>query len=575
MAEKSRFNYEKGAIMLLSLSIRNVVLIDKLDIDFERGLSVFTGETGAGKSILLDSLALVLGGRADTKLIRHGADSLSVSACFMLPLSHPAYLMLSEQGLPPDEEIILRRTLNKDGKSKAFVNDQPISVSFLKALGETLVEIHGQFASHHLLNPAVHLDVLDSYGNLDGEMTNCRRAFIQWKYKQTERDKMEQNLISAKEEEAFIRASVKELQELAPKVGEEEELTAQRTRLMNAEKIIEQTQGAYLSLSEERTGVLHQLNLVYRQLEKANQLAQNQFQDILSQIDGAQNALTDALSALESQMQECESPDALGALDDRLFALKDVARKHQVCIDELPDLLKSFEKNLTDLDTGDQAVIALRREEEEARLDYIKCAQKLSKQRHKVAKTLDRAVNGELPALKLGKARFISEVTDLPESEWGVSGMDKVIFMAATNAGIPPAPIQKIASGGELSRFMLALKVILARAEAIPTIVFDEVDTGIGGATADAVGDRLSILAQMHQVLVVTHSPQVASYGVHHWTVVKKETAKGVTTSVNALDYDGRLSEIARMLSGAKVTESGRKMAKELLEKTCQKKSMH
>ena len=552
--------------MLLSLSIRNVVLIEKLDMNFERGLSVFTGETGAGKSILLDSLALALGGRADTKLIRHGADALSVSACFMLPLSHPAYLMLSEQGLPPDEEIILRRTLTKDGKSKAFVNDQPISISFLKALGDTLVEIHGQFASHRLLNPAIHLDVLDSYGNLDSAMTNCRRAFIQWKYKQAERDKLEQSLMMAKEEEAFIRASVKELQQLAPKVGEEEELTAQRNRLMNAEKIIEQTQAAYLGLSEERSGVMSQLNSIYRHLEKANQLAQDQFKDILELVDGAQNTLSDALGQLESQMDDCESPEALTAIDDRLFALKDVARKHQVCINELPDLLKSFEKNLTELDTGDQAVIALRKEEEEARLDYVKCAQKLSKERLKTAKALDKAVNGELPALKLGKARFVTEVTELPEAEWSALGMNKVIFLAATNAGIPPAPIHKIASGGELNRFMLALKVILARAEAIPTIVFDEVDTGIGGATADAVGDRLSILAKTHQVLVVTHSPQVASYGLHHWTVVKNETEKGVLTLVNALDYEGRLAEIARMLSGAKVTESGRKMAKELLE---------
>ena len=561
--------------MLLSLSIRNVVLIEKLDINFERGLSVFTGETGAGKSILLDSLALALGGRADTKLIRHGADSLSVSACFMLPLSHPAYLMLSEQGLPPDEEIILRRTLTKDGKSKAFVNDQPISISFLKALGDTLVEIHGQFASHRLLNPAVHLDVLDSYGNLDAPMTNCRRAFIQWKYKQAERDKLEQNLMVAKEEEAFIRASVKELQELAPKVGEEATLSAQRNRLMNAEKIIEQMQAAYLGLSEERTGVLHQLNAVCRSLEKANQLAQDQFKDVLELVDGTQNALSDALGQLESQMESCESPEALTAIDDRLFALKDVARKHQVCIDELPDLLKSFEKNLSELDTGDQAVIALRKEEEEARLDYIKCAQKLSKERIKTAKALDKSVNAELPALKLGKARFITEITELPEAEWGVLGVNKVIFLAATNAGIPPAPIHKIASGGELNRFMLALKVILARAEAIPTIVFDEVDTGIGGATADAVGERLSILAKTHQVLVVTHSPQVASYGLHHWTVVKNETQKGVLTSINGLDYEGRLTEIARMLSGAKVTDSGREMAKELLEKSCKKKSEH
>ena len=561
--------------MLLSLSIRNVVLIEKLDINFERGLSVFTGETGAGKSILLDSLALALGGRADTKLIRHGADSLSVSACFVLPLSHPAYLMLSEQGLPPDEEIILRRTLTKDGKSKAFVNDQPISISFLKALGDTLVEIHGQFASHRLLNPAVHLDVLDSYGNLDVPMTNCRRAFIQWKYKQAERDKLEQNLMTAKEEETFIRASVKELQELAPKVGEEATLSAQRNRLMNAEKIIEQMQTAYLKLTEERTGVLHQLNFVYRSLEKANQLAQDQFKDILELVDGAQNTLSDALGQLESQMETCESPEALTAIDDRLFALKDVARKHQVSVDELPDLLKSFEKNLAELDTGDQAVIALRKEEEEARLDYIKCAQKLSKERIKTAKALDKSVNAELPALKLGKARFITEITELPEAEWGVLGVNKVIFLAATNAGIPPAPIHKIASGGELNRFMLALKVILARAEAIPTIVFDEVDTGIGGATADAVGERLSILAKTHQVLVVTHSPQVASYGLHHWTVVKNETKKGVLTSIKGLDYEGRLTEIARMLSGAKVTDSGRKMAKELLEKSCKKKSEH
>lgn len=560
--------------MLHSLSIRNVVLIEKLDINFKSGLSVFTGETGAGKSILLDSLALVLGGRADTKLIRHKTDGLTVSAVFSIPLAHPAHLMLVEQGFDSDGEVILRRTLTKDGKSKAFINDQPVSVSFLKSIGDTLVEIHGQFASHRLLNPATHLDVLDLYGILDTPVTHCRRAYTQWKYKQSERDKWEQKLMFAKEEEAFIRDSVAQLNELKPVVGEEASLTEKRTMLMNAEKIAAEMNEAYGLLAHDTTGADNQILRSCHLLEKANALSNGAFDEVLNMLSGAQETVADVIALMEQKIADFTSDEKLESIDDRLFALKDAARKHKVTIDELPNLLVELEKKLNDLDTGDQMVVQLKKEEEKARLDYITCAQKLSKNRQKTAASLDKLVNAELPALKLNKARFktnIEPITD--EDEWTEHGVDKVSFLVSTNAGTPLGPIAKIASGGELNRFMLALKVILAKSELIPTIVFDEVDTGIGGATADAVGERLKKLAKDHQVLVVTHSPQVASYGAHHWCVSKKETDTGVTTDIELLNKKGRLMEIARMLSGAKVTESAQHAAKELLEKTCKNPS--
>ena len=559
--------------MLSALSIRNVVLIEKLDLDFQKGLCVFTGETGAGKSILLDSLSLVLGARADSSLVRHGCDSLSVTASFSVSLAHPIHKVLLEHGLTDnsDDDIILKRTVSKEGKSKAFINDQPVSVSLLKSIGDTLVEIHGQFASHHLLNPAVHLDVLDAYGHLRETVADCRRAYRMWQYKKSLRDDAEQRLIQAKQEETFLKDSIDDLRTLNPLVGEEEELMQKRTVLMNAEKIIAGLNTAYQLISDESQGAVRQVGQALWQLDKANTLSDGEFSDIFTLAEQAEAALADATAGLERAMQNWGDVSQLPQIDDRLFALKDMARKHHVSVGELNGLLVAFEQKLLSLENGHNEIAALQKEEEDARLTYIECAQKLSAERLKTAKKLDRAVAEELPALKLSKASFLTQIQEVPSHEWNEHGIDKVIFMVSTNTGVPFAPIHKIASGGELSRFMLALKVNLAASEQLETLVFDEVDTGIGGATAAAVGERLSRLSDDCQVLVVTHSPQVAAFGAHHYVVGKSEKNKTVITQVNYITDDNRLMELARMLSGAEITESGKQMAQELLVKSCKK----
>ncbi len=559
--------------MLTALSIRNVVLIEKLDLTFQKGLCVLTGETGAGKSILLDSLGLALGMRADSSLVRHGHDSLSVSAVFQLPLTHPILPVLIEQGLVTDkhDDIILKRTVSKDGKSKAFINDQPVSVAMLKNVGDSLVEIHGQFASHHLLNPAVHLTVLDAYGNLTEAVADCRRAYTMWQYKKNLRDDAEQRLMQAQQEESYLRDSIADLRTLNPTVGEEEELIQKRTVLMNSEKILCALNAAYQVMSDDGQGALQQLNQALRHLNKAHSLADEAFGSILTATEQAQVSLADAVAGLESAVESWGDVSQLPLIDDRLFALKDMARKHHISVSELPDLLTTFEQKLTALESGNDEIASLRKEEENARLSYIEYAQKLSDLRIQTASCLDMAVATELPALKLGKASFLTQIQEVPQNEWTEHGMNKVLFMASTNTGVPHAPLHKIASGGELARFMLALKVNLASAEQLDTLVFDEVDSGVGGATAAAVGERLKRLSEECQVLVVTHSPQVAAYGVHHYVVGKKEQNGSVLTEVRFVSDDDRLLEVARMLSGAEITESGKQMAQELLVKSCKK----
>lgn len=554
--------------MLTSLSIRNVVLIEKLDLEFKQGLCVFTGETGAGKSILLDSLSLALGARADSALVRHGMPSLSVSASFSVSLSHRVHQILIEQGIPIEDEIILKRSVTAEGKSRAFINDQPVSVSLLKTVGDSLVEIHGQFASHHLLNPTTHLDVLDAYGNLEEEVSFCRRAYNHWKYVQGKREEAEQELLAAQTEEVFLRESIEDLRALNPQEGEEEELTVKRTALMNSEKIIEALNMAYQLMSDESQGAARKTEQALIQLEKANMMAGDKFSDIVNATLQAGEALADAIAYLERATDQWGDEDALQQVDDRLFALKDMARKHHVTVSELPDILIAFEHKINALDFGKDEVIALQKEEEKARLDYLICAQNLSKKRKAVAQKLDESVAKELPDLKLGKASFLTEIKEMAHDAASEKGLDAVTFLVSTNTGVPFAPIHKIASGGELARFMLALKLNLAEAEEIPTLIFDEVDTGIGGATAAAVGERLRRLADERQVLVVTHSPQVAAYGAHQYVVSKHEKDKTVITEVNLLTQEDRLMEIARMVSGAKITESGKKMAEELLSRS-------
>lgn len=552
--------------MLTHLSVRNVVLIDKLDLDFGAGLTVLTGETGAGKSILLDALSLALGVRAETALIRHGEKEAGVTVCFTLPENHPVCALLRERGYGYTGDLILRRTVSADGRSRAFVNDEPVSISFLKSIGDLLVEIHGQFASHRLLDPATHLETLDAYGLLADSVNSCRQAYELWQDKKKQRSVAEQEILSAQREEEFLRTSVADLEKLDPQPDEEETLTQRRTSLMNSEKIVSALNAAYAILADEDSGCSHLLGSALTQIERADEWSENALADVTGQVSQAVALIEDAVSGIERETENWGDVSELPMIDDRLFALRDAARKHHVSIAELPDLLGKLKQQITQLETGEDALVVLRHGEEKARLAYIGLAETLSGLRKQVAARLDRAVMDELPALKLGKATFKTDIARLSESEWTATGMDKVAFLVATNKGTPLAPIHKVASGGELARFMLALKVNLTTGDNGNTFIFDEVDSGVGGATADAVGARLKQLSRQHQVLVVTHSPQVAAYGDFHLTVHKEEREAAVITSVSPLTGIDRQDEIARMLSGSAITGTARTMAQELLE---------
>lgn len=555
--------------MLSRLSVRDVVLIEKLDLDFAGGLCVFTGETGAGKSILLDSLALATGARSDAALVRRGCKQLSVTAEFSLPDGHEVFKVLDEHEIEheSDEPLVLRRIVTADGKSKAFVNDQSVSAGLLRKIGDLLIEIHGQFATHGLLNPATHKSVLDAYGGLQGRLDACRAAYKNWRAKAEERQKAEERLQKAKDEEDFLRHSVDELVQFAPQPGEDEELSQRRSLMMNSEKLIEGLNTARDALFDR--SVDKSLRQAERALESLSRLIEGRFEPIIEALDRAVTELNEAGNMLEEECRKVElDPREQEQVEERLFALRALARKHQTTPDELPALLSEYQRQLASLDKGAEDLIRLTKEEESCRIAYEDAAKVLSAARKEAAKKLDAAVMKELPPLRLGKASFLSIVEELPQTEWNADGIDKVQFAATTNPGQPAGAINKIASGGELARFMLALKVNLAQAEGIPTLIFDEVDTGIGGATATAVGERLERLAgEDCQVLAITHSPQVASFGAHHFKVSKAEDETGRTlTAVCELTGDARREEIARMLSGASITEASRAAADELLK---------
>lgn len=555
--------------MLSRLSVRDVVLIEKLDLDFAGGLCVFTGETGAGKSILLDSLALATGARSDAALVRRGCKQLSVTAEFSLPDGHEVFKVLDEHEIEHEsgEPLVLRRIVTADGKSKAFVNDQSVSAGLLRKIGDLLIEIHGQFATHGLLNPATHKSVLDAYGGLQGRLDACRAAYKNWRAKAEERQKAEERLQKAKDEEDFLRHSVDELVQFAPQPGEDEELSQRRSLMMNSEKLIEGLNTARDALFDR--SVDKSLRQAERALESLSRLIEGRFEPIIEALDRAVTELNEAGNMLEEECRKVElDPREQEQVEERLFALRALARKHQTTPDELPALLSEYQRQLASLDKGAEDLIRLTKEEESCRIAYEDAAKVLSAARKEAAQKLDAAVMKELPPLKLGKASFLSIVEELPQTEWNADGIDKVQFAATTNPGQPAGAINKIASGGELARFMLALKVNLAQAEGIPTLIFDEVDTGIGGATATAVGERLERLAgEDCQVLAITHSPQVASFGAHHFKVSKAEDETGRTlTAVCELTGDARREEIARMLSGASITEASRAAADELLK---------
>ena len=551
--------------MLAGLSIRDIVLIERLSLSFAPGLTVLTGETGAGKSILLDALALALGERADSGLVRHGAAQAAVTAEFDLPDDHPAFALLAEQDLRPEGQLVIRRTLGSDGRSRGFVNDQPVSVGMLRRLAETLIEIHGQFETHGLFDQATHRIVLDSYGGLTPMTVAVRSAWRDWSTAQAEMAALVAAADAALAEEDYLKEAVAELDHLAPKPGEEALLSDTRQRLQHREKLIDALSTAQRELAGDRGAELS-LSQARRALARVSDRAGEMFDPIIAALDRAQIEIAEGVTALEAAASdfEIEGQD-LTTVDDRLFELRRVARRHGVPVDGLAAHRDGLADTLAGLQDRDNRVAAAVRLTGERRAVYVSAAVALTAARRKWAEKLDAAVARELKPLKLDRACFMTNIVPLDESDWGESGTDRVAFAVATNPGQPPGPLAKIASGGELARFMLALKVVLARASAVPVLVFDEVDSGIGGATADAVGERLARLAETQQVLVVTHSPQVAARGDHHWQVRKTMKSGAMTTEVVALNDAGRREEVARMLSGAEVTAEARAAATRLL----------
>ena len=553
--------------MLSRLSIRDVVLIERLELDFNTGLCVLTGETGAGKSILLDSLGLALGARAEARLVRHGAEQSVVTAEFDLDSHHPVFGLLSEHGLSLDDEpLMLRRTLGADGRSRAFINDQSVSVGLLRQVGEELVEVHGQFDNQRLLNPATHLGLLDAHGGHGPLTAKVADAYRTWRDAVLERKRAEEAMETARRDEDYLRHAVEELRQLNPEEGEEERLANERQVLMHGEKLVEAMNAANKALDSGH-GVERMLRDATRALEPAAEKADGLLDATLKALDDAAEHVSVAMNELDIAANRVDlDPRHLEQVEERLFALRAIARKHNVDVVHLADLFAKLSDQLSAIDDGGQRLEELARAETQARGAFAEIATQLSAARRTAAEDLDKSVSRELEPLRLGAADFRTTIAAIAEEDgWNESGWDKVAFEVATNPGAPAGPLNKIASGGELSRFMLALKVVLAQSDPVPTLVFDEVDSGIGGAVADAVGQRLARLGADVQVLVVTHSPQVAARGAAHWHVAKAERDGRVSTSVSTLSADQRADEIARMLAGANITSEARAAAESLL----------
>jgi DNA repair protein RecN (Recombination protein N) len=550
--------------MLSALSIRDVVLIEALDLSFERGLGVLTGETGAGKSILLDALGLALGSRGDSALVRHGAAQAAVTATFEVEGGTIAAL-LDGNGLEvePGEPLIVRRIVKADGGSRAFINDQPASAALLRQLGAHLVEVHGQHDDRGLLAPAGHRALLDAFGRIDtGE---AARAWTAWRAAEDALAEARTEIATAAADREWLEHAVAELTALAPEPGEEELLADKRRRMQRAEKIADDLHTVE-ALLDGSDGGLAKLRQAARVLERIAPDHES-LADALAAVDRAviegavaEDRLREAARALEFDPRAQEEDEA------RLFELRGMARKHRVQPDDLAALADELRAKLERLEAGEGGVAALEAQVDTAREVYAAAAEALSEARRAAAARLDRAVAGELAPLKLDAARFRTAVTPLGEEGWSGAGRDRVEFEISTNPGAPFAPLAKIASGGELSRFILALKVALAEQGSARTMVFDEIDRGVGGAVASAIGERLARLAERAQLLVVTHSPQVAARGSQHLLIAKSHDGTVTRTGVRPLDERERREEIARMLSGAQVTDEARAQAERLLE---------
>ena len=557
--------------MLCQLSIRDIVLIERLDIEFSAGLSVLTGETGAGKSILLDSLSLALGARGDASLVRHGASQGQVTAVFDVPASHPARTILAANEISDDGDIILRRVQNADGRTRVFVNDQAASVALMRQVGLALVEIHGQHDDRALVDPAAHRALLDAFGGHSGDAEKVANAHAAWRKAEAALRKHRQKVEEAAREADYLRASVAELETLDPQPGEETALADERASMMRAEKIAVEIADAQSALSGDGSPI-PQLSALLRRLERKSAEVPGMLDDVLKSLDEALISLDAASQGIDEAMRATEyDPRRLEEAEERLFALRAAGRKFNMPVDRLAELRDSMAADLADLDAGAERLPQLETAASEALAVYDRLAARLSERRRASASVLASAVMAELPALRLERAEFIVQVTSDPQNR-AAEGCDTVEFWVRTNPGTRPGPMMKVASGGELSRFLLALKVALADRGSAPTLVFDEIDTGVGGAVADAIGQRLSRLAQTVQVLSVTHAPQVAARATTHYLIAKGGDGERVATRISVMNQDERAEELARMLAGATVTDEARAAAGRLLRENPQVK---
>ena len=560
--------------MLTALSIRDVVLIERLDLAFDLGLTVLTGETGAGKSILLDSLGLALGARAESGLVRASAEQATVTACFSPPDGHAVTAVLEEHGLTAEDEIVLRRIVTKDGRSRAFVNDHPVGVGLLRRIGALLVEVQGQHEQMSLADPASHAGLLDAFGVSALLRTAVSDSWRIWRDALTRLDQAREAIAAAERDEEWLRHAFQELATLAPRIGEEEALARERLRLQQSERRAEAIAAALAELTprdRRGAGPASSLRAASRALQRLAPSGQpepggNPADPALAALERAEEALAEAETLLSRLIADADvDPRLLEQSEERLFALRASARKHGVLVPDLPALLDTLGARLAALETGAVAITELEQAARDGKDRYMTAATELSAARTHAAVKLQKAVGKELPPLRLDKARFFAEVTAMAEAGWGPNGMDQVRFLIATNPGQDPGPLARVASGGELSRLMLAMKVVLSADSAVPTLVFDEVDSGIGGATAAAVGERLARVAEGLQVLVVTHSPQVAARGAAHLRVAKAASRDRTATTVDHLGPEARREEIARMLAGETISDAARAAADDLL----------
>jgi DNA repair protein RecN (Recombination protein N) len=552
--------------MLSTLSVRNIVLIDSLDLGFEGGMTVLTGETGAGKSILLDAMTLALGGRGDQSLVRAGTDSGQVIAVAHLPADHPARRVLRENAVDDDDELILRRVQYADGRTRAFINDQPVSAGLLRRVGALLVEIHGQHDDRALVDVATHRRLLDAFGGHEDEAAAVARAHDAFREARRAVNAQRAKVEMAAAEEEYARHVVAELSELAPEPGEETALAERRQHLMQLERAADEVREADEVLSGPSAAGPALAGLMRRLMRKAEG-GQDIFQPVVDALDEALVALDRTSETLEVLKREMAfDPGELEQAEERLFALRAAARKHQVGCDELADVLTRYLTDLDALEGGEATLKALEEAEQTALARYTTLAEGLSASRTATAKALSASVEAELPDLKLGAARFIVD-HQVDTERIAPEGFDQIAFHVQTNPGTVPGPLLKVASGGELSRFLLALKVVLADRGSAPVLVFDEIDTGVGGAVADAVGRRLARLARKVQVLTVTHAPQVAARAGTHLLIEKQAVEEGafVRTHVRPLEGNARQEEVARMLAGATITDEARAAAVRLM----------